>query len=329
MESCLKFKSGLSQKCWCSMSSMILSIMVIFAFQWLEEWPIKEYKLLIKGRKDTEPLEVMKENKPIAVIKHDDPLSARVVVATLFTSTSNDTNFMYKGVSFRTFATNFQNYTQIHGYDLHIQTEIPNFKSSPLCKLNCLPIETKWYKIQVITNLLDKGYEWVFWTDADTLFTNLSQKLPIPLGVTNTEIIFCGDKNMVNTGHILLHNSIWTRKFLKAWWEMKKARHKYYLEDNSGLVVLLSLGLENAFGKNIMELERIEKGGESRGKITTQEEATSAMEKMHISFRSKVKIFPQNIMNAYPNTWKPGLLLVHLAGYGYADGKWLRKNGLV
>jgi len=169
--------------------------------------------LINPGEKSPQVFE-LKENKPIAAIKHEDPLAATVVVATLFTS--KDKNSIYKGLRFETIMTNFQNYTGIHGYDLHIQTELPNFKRSPLCKPNCLPIETKWYKIQVILNLLDKGYEWVFWTDADTLFTNFTKQLPIPLGASDKEIILSGDKYMVNSGHILLHNSLWTRKFLQA-----------------------------------------------------------------------------------------------------------------
>jgi len=39
---------------------------------------------------------------------------------------------------------------------------------------------------------------------------------------------------------------------------MKKARHIYHLEDNSGLVVLLALGIEDALKRTVSELGRIE-----------------------------------------------------------------------
>lgn len=269
------------------------------------------------------------ENKTIAAAKGGNPLAAKVVVATLFTS--KDNSEIYKGLSFRTIETNFQKYSESHGYDLHIKRELPKFKRLPSCKSDCLPIETKWFKIQLIINLLDKGYEWVFWTDADTLFTNLTQQLPIPQGTSDSEIIFSGDKSMVNSGHILSHNSPWTLKFLKAQQVMKKARHIYHLEDNSGLVVLLALGIEDALKRTVSELGRIEHNdAHTRQKVKTQEDATRVMgQKMHNSFKGKIKIVPQNVMNAYPDTWKVGCLLVHLAGYEYANGDWVRKMGFI
>jgi len=267
------------------------------------------------------------ENISIVAIKNYDSPGATVAVATIFISK----NSLYKGLGFWNIVSNFQNYSKINGYDLHVQLEIPKFNKLPTCYPICWMVETRRYKIQVIMNLLDMGYDWVFWTDADTLFTNLTKQLPIPLDANETEIIFCGDHKMVNSGHILLHNSPWTRKFLQAWMEMKKARHKYILQDNSGLVVLLALGIEDALTKNVSELARIEHSEEQTCyRITTQEEATRAMEqKMHKSFRDKVKILPQNIMNAYPPTWKAGLLLVHLAGQEYTNGDWVRKMGLL
>lgn len=76
-----------------------------------------------------------------------------------------------------------------------------------------------------LLDLLQKGYEYVYWIDSDSVFTSSRE-----LRVTGWPLEVCGDDNdLVNTGHILVRNCTEARAFLKEWIAVMQIK---FAEDN-------------------------------------------------------------------------------------------------
>ena len=128
-------------------------------------------------------------------------------------------------------------YTDKHGYDLYIEDKILD-KDRPRC----------WSKIKILLKLLDRDYDYVFWSDIDTLILNGDIRVEDIIEsyqsanqtgqwgsfLTNKDIIFGsewtpdsdydpiewddhikeGDKEL-NCGNIIIKNTKWSKKFFR------------------------------------------------------------------------------------------------------------------
>jgi galactosyl transferase GMA12/MNN10 family len=85
-----------------------------------------------------------------------------------------------------------------------------------------------WTKILLIENYL-KNYDWIFWSDADSIVMNPKIKLKHIID-NDYDLILTRDLNDLNTGQFLIKNCKWSRDFLKRvyartefinhiWWE--------------------------------------------------------------------------------------------------------------
>ncbi|KAI8611614.1 hypothetical protein BC830DRAFT_1171738 [Chytriomyces sp. MP71] len=76
-------------------------------------------------------------------------------------------------------------------------------------------------KFKVMLEVLDQGYDWVMWTDVDSVFMNFSVPvldfadpafdLILPVAEPSNKLF----RKVPNTGHFILKNSDWSRVYLK------------------------------------------------------------------------------------------------------------------
>lgn len=107
-----------------------------------------------------------------------------------------------------------------------------------------------WYKVRMVQALFDRGYDYVFWMDADALFTDFSHDIAD---------LIRSDKDMhlvehhlswypraaPNTGVFLLRNCDWSRDLLDRMWNLEQYIHGVWWE-NAAFMHLLG---QNQFAK--------------------------------------------------------------------------------
>lgn len=116
-------------------------------------------------------------------------------------------------------------YAKKHGYDIFLY-----HKSFDLLR------PTAWSKILAVQKQL-ANYDWIFWTDADSLIVNSDIKLESFIdpaydiilsrehnwdGIQIDNHIFKIDGISFNTGHFLIKNSDWSTKMLNQIWKQEK-----------------------------------------------------------------------------------------------------------
>jgi hypothetical protein len=163
-----------------------------------------------------------------------------------------------------------------------------------------------WSKVLAVGAALRAGHEWVAWLDADAVFARLDGALDDRLarphlaaamrGATAMLVIAtdgrprAGGRRQINNGVFVLRRSGWAERFLAAVWNST-----VFLADTPG-VRNSRLGDQRAFEWAIEQL-----GGEAR----PAESGLGA---------GAVAYVPQGELNSYPHTFRPGELVVHIAG---------------
>jgi galactosyl transferase GMA12/MNN10 family len=95
-------------------------------------------------------------------------------------------------------------YAKKHGYDIILgHTTLDNSRPTP------------WSKIVALEKYLDK-YDWLFWTDADSLIMNQEILLETLID-DDFDLIISKETTLgnINTGNFLIKNSRWSKKLLK------------------------------------------------------------------------------------------------------------------
>lgn len=99
-------------------------------------------------------------------------------------------------------------YAKKHGYDLFLYHELFDLSRPPA-----------WSKIPAIAKHLD-DYEWIYWSDADSLIMNNTIKLESLIDNNFDLIITAQASNgVLNTGSFLIRNGNWSRKLLRKIYE--------------------------------------------------------------------------------------------------------------
>jgi galactosyl transferase GMA12/MNN10 family len=115
---------------------------------------------------------------------------------------------------------NHQNYCRAHGYQYFFRDDY----IAPVSKTNNAdPFYLgAWSKPQFIKDLLSKEFDYVFWIDSDSIFTNFKVGFE-DLIATNKNIIFTGDcYDTCNSGHLFVKNSDFSISFLDQWDKSRK-----------------------------------------------------------------------------------------------------------
>lgn len=104
---------------------------------------------------------------------------------------------------------NRQEYADRHGYTLINGTELVGKDRPP-----------SWYKLKIVESVIDE-YDWVFYLDPDAWITNpeipLEAVLPAPGG---PDFVVTEDATGANAGSWIIRSSDWSREFLAEWWGM-------------------------------------------------------------------------------------------------------------
>lgn len=114
-------------------------------------------------------------------------------------------------------------YAEKHGYDFVVFKDRMANDRAP-----------QWDKVKVLEKVLDMGYKYVFWIDADAYF-NIHE---IPLEAfldEDHEMYICDDlpnsqgysNCWVNTGTMLIKNTAFMRQFVTRWWNTNMPKYMY------------------------------------------------------------------------------------------------------
>lgn len=121
---------------------------------------------------------------------------------------------------------NKQTYCEIHGYDFFYITE--SLDPSRHCA---------WSKIKAIENVL-ANYDWVFWTDADSLIMN--PNIPLEKLVDDRcFLIICkqSDNKTINSGEFLIKNEAISFNFLKEVYKCDLINEGFYEQGAINIVL--------------------------------------------------------------------------------------------
>lgn len=139
-----------------------------------------------------------------------------------------------------------------------------------------------WSKILLIQEVMkNKDVKWIFWSDADALIMNTALLIE-DLIDENYNLIINFDHNGFNSGHFLIRNCEWSRRFLE-----EAYTHDEFVNDTEW---------------------------EQGAMLTTLQS--------DLKYSSATKIVPQRLMNSFPAvigsllqvTYRPGDFVLHFAG---------------
>lgn len=117
---------------------------------------------------------------------------------------------------------NKKHYCELHGYDFYYADNLIDPSRSPL-----------WGKILLLAKVMENSkYNWVFWSDADSLIMNFDKRLE-DLIDENYNLILTADFNGINSGQFFLKNCDWSRQFLEDTYSHTEFLHDPTAEQNA------------------------------------------------------------------------------------------------
>ena len=164
--------------------------------------------------------------------------------------------------------TNRQAYCDQHGYDFIFTDQLLD-PSRPIA----------WSKVQLILQVMDDPqYEWIFWSDADSLITNMAIPVANMIDDDYDMIISWDDAwSTVSTGQFLIRNCEWSRQLLlNAYARTELINHGFWEQE--------------AINRELRDKPEL---------------------------WNHVKLIPHRLINSFPyfrGIWKRGDFLVHFAG---------------
>lgn len=166
---------------------------------------------------------------------------------------------------------NKADYCAKHGYEfICFQKSLDTSRSIP------------WSKILLILEVMEKEEcNWIFWTDADSLVMNTALGIE-ELIDENYDLIISNDHNGFNSGHFLIRNCEWSRRFL-----LEVYSREDFIND-----------------------------------IEWEQGAMLATLESNSHYQVRKKVIPQRLMNSYPEllgnllhvTYQAGDFILHFAG---------------
>lgn len=205
-------------------------------------------------------------------------------------------------------------YAQRHDYKYEFvtQIEMKRFSEDNLAHFS-------WIKAQLVKEKLAE-HSYVFWIDADSIFIDFESGLQ-DLIDENKNLIFTGDSyGVFNTGHFLIKNSNWSKRFLEEWMRYREIKFPKinsshqdkngYLVDQPAANILLRRGFNSTKQHSCADFDWMNGyiGNKSR-KIkqfhwlvgpTRRFNILFARLLIHRSIRQNVSIVVQDRLNSYP-----------------------------
>jgi predicted O-methyltransferase YrrM len=113
-------------------------------------------------------------------------------------------------------------YCEQHGYEFICAQQVLD-PSRPIA----------WSKIPLILKTMENpAVKWVFWTDADSVITNLGVRLE-DLVDDQHNLIIGRDIHALNSGQLLVRNCDWSRQFLKRVYDHRECLHHIWWEQQA------------------------------------------------------------------------------------------------
>jgi hypothetical protein len=111
---------------------------------------------------------------------------------------------------------NHRHFADQHGYSHQF------FSDPELSMLNpAEEIAPHWIKVPAMRQSLREGFDWVFWIDTDSIFSDLSKSLR-DIVKQRRDIALTGDCwDLCNTGHLFMRNTPQVHTFIDDWWKMR------------------------------------------------------------------------------------------------------------
>lgn len=155
-------------------------------------------------------------------------------------------------------------YSQYHGYDFFYFNQSFDESRHPA-----------WSKIKAIQSVMSTyKYDWIFWTDADSMITNHKIKLE---SLVDKNYKYIGNIDYfgnLNSGQFLIKCDYWSLDFLK-----KLYAHEEFID--------------HPWWENMAIIWEYENNED---------------------VKSKFKLIDCRLINSYPQNWQPGDFIIHFAG---------------
>ena len=222
---------------------------------------------------------------------------------------------------------NHMSYCSMHGY---------GYKCFKEALVNDVPIP--FTKPEAILQMFDEGYDYVFYTDADSFFLNKEIKLESFIQDDYDFIATGSDFDMVGAGHLMFKNSDWSRKFIEKWVgfrqcvstdvieKFKKITTHIFedvlfgnLSDQIPLNMLVSMGdvppQENWFDifckVNFYTGNKFRKYSHKTHAPTTDENVKRTNNLIFEKWRKNIIILKQSRVECYPNKYDRNIFMIH------------------
>ena len=170
-----------------------------------------------------------------------------------------------------------------------------------------------WEKIDLMKEIiLSNKYDYIFWMDTDSIFTNFNIKIEDIINNTGKKynFIFSGDTNIINAGHFIIKSCTWSLNEIKKIWNIYPA--KYGMSgDNAALSVWLAGGNGNMSHEQQKKYyELVDKGFTDISEKYRIENGT-AQEYICQELNEYCKLIPKREINSYKDDFKKGDFIFH------------------
>uniref|UniRef100_A0A7S0DMT0 Nucleotide-diphospho-sugar transferase domain-containing protein n=1 Tax=Amorphochlora amoebiformis TaxID=1561963 RepID=A0A7S0DMT0_9EUKA len=164
-----------------------------------------------------------------------------------------------------------------------------------------------WEKLEAALELMEEGYDIIYWTDADSMFTNFTYDIEslLPNG---KDFAFSGDWNIINSGHWAVRNTDWAANFLEDILDFYPMPYPNW--ENAAFSIRLGGCMPSDRDLWLGCLRDVDRGFLNR-KVRARVETGKAIELISPSLRDKVILHPKARMNGYPGDWKVGDAVLH------------------
>ncbi len=185
-----------------------------------------------------------------------------------------------------------------------------------------------WEKLRAALDLFDRGFEIVFWMDADSVFTNFDLKLESLID-SDKDFAFSGDWNIINSGHWLVRNTAFGRNFIKEVQSMYPMPFPNW--DNGAFSIRIGGCRARDRSRWAVCLRHVDQGFHNR-ETRRRVEQGEAADLIAPDLREKLQLVPKRAMNGYPGDWVPGDFILHTVDRKEWERNWwndlvLRPNG--
>uniref|UniRef100_A0A7S2WUX7 Nucleotide-diphospho-sugar transferase domain-containing protein n=1 Tax=Rhizochromulina marina TaxID=1034831 RepID=A0A7S2WUX7_9STRA len=209
---------------------------------------------------------------------------------------------------------NKRQYAQRHGYDLVVARGKDIDRSRPAA----------WSKFKAMRKHLPR-YDYLLYTDADTIVMNQEVKLESLVGDGSADVIITEDWNGVNTGVFMLRNSTWTYWFLREAWGLQGSEQEHMaLHDRSAGGMKYPFEYEQRAVHYLLQTEiwterhlpRYRPAITFEGALQTSETMWRHVQLLPQCALNSYMLYPSFFRRGYVSAqWVAGDFVVHMAGH--------------